>query len=389
MNRLPARRRWVGEGTPGSYQEYDQTTIIEIGGAAWKHDKKKGGSPSLRHGLPKNEQNVGHNSSSRSKRGHVPALDPHRRKFLSRGIAFESGKINTTTPIVKLNLQNAGCFWGNGKWRRIGWIGNVEDQRQNSGRWAVRKVAMVIAEGKADERCERIKPSWSYGRKQMSKRARWDGLVSGYPLLGVGKSVVWVTIRRHEMCDRVGMRRPPQTVNKQKQKERKKMGGIKERKKTHDSSSVSSSMITKSIWSGRWCELQYPKYPEFVRRRAPFVSSVVGWGKAVFHHWKKQDGSHVGDIGSSPAPWHADTGRVICMLSLGCVERGKEKGIPEPTEQRWHLIPHPMHPRATVQLHPTLQKCNGTNYGTHLISWTKVKWVGNDWFAWIEVALGI
>ena len=102
-----------GRGTPGSYQEYDKTTVIEIGGAAWKHDKK-GGSPSLRHGLPKNEQKVGHNSSSRSRRGYVPALDPHRRKFLSRGIAFESGKINTTTPIVKLklklNLQDVGCF---------------------------------------------------------------------------------------------------------------------------------------------------------------------------------------------------------------------------------------------------------------------------------------
>ena len=89
----------------------------------------------------------------------------------------------------------------------------------------------------------------------------------------------------------------------------------------------------------------------------------------------------MGDIGSSPAPWHADTGGVIRMLSVGCVERGKEKGIPEPPEQRWYLIQHPLHPRATAQLHPTLQKRNGANYGANLISWTKVEWGGNDWFA--------
>ena len=122
--RLPARRHWVGEGTPGSYREYDQTTVIEIGGAAWKHNKKKGGSPSLRHGLPKNEQNVSHSSSSHSKHGHVPALDPHRRKLLSRGIASESGKINTTRPIIKLklnfDLQDAGCFWGMGNGEGLG-----------------------------------------------------------------------------------------------------------------------------------------------------------------------------------------------------------------------------------------------------------------------------
>ena len=37
---------------------------------------------------------------------------------------FESGEINTTTPIVKikLELQDAGLFLGNGNWRRI-WMG--------------------------------------------------------------------------------------------------------------------------------------------------------------------------------------------------------------------------------------------------------------------------
>ena len=65
----------------------------------------------------------------------------------------------------------------------------------------------------------------------MSKRARWDGLVSGYPLLGEGKSVVWVMIRRHEMCDRVGARRPPQTVNEQKQKKREKNGWYKRKER--------------------------------------------------------------------------------------------------------------------------------------------------------------
>ena len=60
---------------------------------------------------------------------------------------------------------------------------------------------------------------WQRTNEQMSKMGwprKW------LPLLGVGKSVVCVTIRRHEMCDRVGARRPPQTVNEQKQKEKEK-----------------------------------------------------------------------------------------------------------------------------------------------------------------------
>ena len=65
----------------------------------------------------------------------------------------------------------------------------------------------------------------------MSKRARWDGLVSGYLLLGEEKSVVWVMTRRHEMCDRVGARRPPQTVNEQKQKKREKKGWYKRKER--------------------------------------------------------------------------------------------------------------------------------------------------------------
>ena len=65
-----------------------------------------------------------------------------------------NGKINTTTPIVRLKLKlqasRRGVFLGNRKWRRIGRVGNVGDQRRNTGRWAVRKIVMVIAEAKAD-----------------------------------------------------------------------------------------------------------------------------------------------------------------------------------------------------------------------------------------------
>ena len=76
--------------------------------------------------------------------------------------------------------------------------------------------------------------------------------------------------------------------------------------------------------------MQYPKYPEFVRRRAPFVSSVAGCGKTVFHHWKKRNGWHVGDIRSSPALWYADTDSSHSYVEFEGVERGREKGIPEP-----------------------------------------------------------
>ena len=115
------------------------------------------------------------------------------------------------------------------------------------------------------------------------------------PLLGVGKVCRLVTVR-HEMGWAQGGRNRPITNRSEK-----KTGGMKEtydkrkkRKGTHGSSSASSSIITKSVSSGRWCGLQYPKYPDFVCCRAPFVSSVAGCRKT-------------GDIGSSPAPWHADT----------------------------------------------------------------------------------
>ena len=74
-----------------------------------------------------------------------------------------NGKINTTTPIVRLKLKlklqasRRGVFLGNRKWRRIGRVGNVGDQRRNTGRWAVRKIVMVITEGKAGGRCEKDK----------------------------------------------------------------------------------------------------------------------------------------------------------------------------------------------------------------------------------------
>lgn len=55
-------------------------------------------------------------------------------------------------------------------------------------------------------------------------------------------------------------------------------------------SSTSNSRMTRSVMSGKWCELQKEKYAESVRRMAPFVSSEAGWGKTVFHHWKKRAG---------------------------------------------------------------------------------------------------
>ena len=72
------------------------------------------------------------------------------------------GKIDTTTPIVRLKLKlklqasRRGVFLGIRKWRRIGWVGNVGDQRRNTGRWAVRKIVIVIAEGKAGEKDKTI-----------------------------------------------------------------------------------------------------------------------------------------------------------------------------------------------------------------------------------------
>ena len=69
---------------------------------------------------------------------------------------------------------------------------------------------------------------WQRTNEQTSKMG-WPG--KQLPLLGVRKSVVWVTIRRHEMCDRVGVRRPPQTVNEQKQKEKKKNGWYKRKER--------------------------------------------------------------------------------------------------------------------------------------------------------------
>lgn len=80
------------------------------------------------------------------------------------------------------------------------------------------------------------------------------------------------------------------------------------RNSTHFASSTSNSTMTMSVMSGMWWALQKPKYDALVRRIAPFVSSVAGWGNTPFHQLKKRAGQQLGDSGSSPAPWHADTG---------------------------------------------------------------------------------
>ena len=79
--------------------------------------EEKGWSPSLRHGFLKNEQKVGHGSSSRSKQGYVPALDPHRRKFFSRGMAFESEKSTRQRQSSISSSSSTFKTWGvSGKW---------------------------------------------------------------------------------------------------------------------------------------------------------------------------------------------------------------------------------------------------------------------------------
>ena len=59
---------------------------------------------------------------------------------------------------------------------------------------------------------------------------------------------------------------------------------------TYALSSVSSSRITRSVKSGRWCALQKEKYSELARRMAPLVSSEAGCGKMEFHQAKKREG---------------------------------------------------------------------------------------------------
>ena len=54
MHRLRAKLRWVGEGTPGGYQEYDQTKVIEIGKSRME-TRQEGGVTCLHHGFQKRE----------------------------------------------------------------------------------------------------------------------------------------------------------------------------------------------------------------------------------------------------------------------------------------------------------------------------------------------
>ena len=121
MHRLRAKLRWVGEGTPGGYQEYDQTKVIEIGKSRMetRQEEKEEwrGVTRLHHGLQKREirEQVGHATARRAQRKRTGStINPNPgRRVLEVGGA----KINKITPIVRLKLNSTfktrGVF---GKW---------------------------------------------------------------------------------------------------------------------------------------------------------------------------------------------------------------------------------------------------------------------------------
>ena len=85
MHRLPAKRRWVGEGLPGRYQEYNQTKVIEIGKSRMETRQEE-----------KEEGNL----------------------------KVENQHINTDRQAqAQPRASRRGVFLGNGTWRKIGWIG--------------------------------------------------------------------------------------------------------------------------------------------------------------------------------------------------------------------------------------------------------------------------
>ena len=111
IHRLP-ERRWVSEGTAGGDQEDEQTRVIDIGKTVWKRDNGRKPAP-WPPKTSRSMRNRSHNSSPRSKRKKLPSLTT------KCGNGIESGKIKTTAPIVKLqlNIHDARCFWemGNGE----------------------------------------------------------------------------------------------------------------------------------------------------------------------------------------------------------------------------------------------------------------------------------
>ena len=120
MHRLPAKRRWVGEGPPGGYQEYNQTKVIEIG-------------------------------KSR--------METRQEEKEVKVMKFESGKSTHQHRLSGSSSSSTFKTWGVfGKWdMEKDWMDR--GGRRNSPRevMTVTKVTMFIAEGKAHGRCEKGK----------------------------------------------------------------------------------------------------------------------------------------------------------------------------------------------------------------------------------------
>lgn len=79
--------------------------------------------------------------------------------------------------------------------------------------------------------------------------------------------------------------------------------------------------------SGIWWALQKEKYDELVRRMAPLVSSVAGCGNTPFHQLKKRAGQQLGESGSSPAPWHAETWNNVLVYAQSESRNQKNIGV--------------------------------------------------------------
>ena len=120
MHRLPAKRRWVGEGPPGRYQEYDQTKVTEIGKSRMETRQEE------------KEGKVMKFESGKSTHQHRSSGSTSTSSFKTRGV---SGKWD----MERDRMDRGG--------------------RRNSPKevTTVTKVAMFIAEGKAHGRCEKGK----------------------------------------------------------------------------------------------------------------------------------------------------------------------------------------------------------------------------------------
>ena len=78
-------------------------------------------------------------------------------KWCDFRIESKSPRSHFDSTATLARASRRGPVWETGTGEGFGWVGNEGDQRRNSRRWAPRKVAMVITEGKADGRCEKAK----------------------------------------------------------------------------------------------------------------------------------------------------------------------------------------------------------------------------------------